>query len=148
MLRRFGDDLGSAQLMLGAQERIEEADGDRGCALGDELPRGLSHVIFAERDQHLAVGVHPFGDLCGAPQRYEWTGFAIERIDHVRAGRLRPAASLINGRETAGDDQSADGAFGFQKRIGGHRRAVHETVDLAWADIGCKYPFEGSHNGE
>ena len=144
--RLLGDDLGGAPLVIGTQERKQVADRDRGHAARHQPSCGGAHLGLGERGQDLAAEIHPLGDLLGQTLRHQHRRLDVERIDQVAAGRLGPAARLVDRPKAARDQEARGRALVLEQRIGGDRGAVREEPHFRRIDVLPKHLLERTHH--
>ena len=127
---RLAHRLADALLVLGVQEREQQADGD-GVDLGlaQRLDRRLE-ALLVERLE-LAVRPHPLADGEAAVARHERLGAALGEV--VERGQVL-ARELDQVAETLGGDERGARAAALEQRVGGDRHAVREGGHLIGVD--------------
>ena len=126
--------------MRGIAIGVQEADGDRLDAVGDQALRHRAHFGGVERRQHVAVAVHALRHLQPMAARHQRVGEAQEQVVDVVA---LLGAHLEDVAEAARGDQAEPRAAALDQGVGDQRRAVHHV-----ADVGKREPSRLQQFGE
>ena len=123
--------LAHALLVRGVEEREQEADGDRLRARGPDLFDQRGDFAFVERGDHVALRIHPLGDLEAAFARDDDRGGVLLEVVEVDAHR---AAQLQHVAVAAGPDEGAVGALLLEQGVGDDGGRVAEQRHGVGAD--------------
>ncbi len=120
-----------AALMRRVAVGVQEADRDGLDAGLGKTARGIAHLRFVQRRQHVARCVHPLVDFGAEFTRHRHGRFADAVVVQVRT---RLAADLQHIAKAARGDEPDARALAFDDEVGGHRGAVAHVRDLRWRD--------------
>ncbi len=139
----LGEDRADAELVLGVDVGVKEANGDRFDLLPPQDDRRLANRGLVERQQDLALGAEPLAHGDRPVARNERPGLlelrVVERGSHLTCD-LEQIAKAVGGDEAAACDVPLD------DRVGCDGRCVEHEADLGAVDlVACKRPLHGLH---
>ena len=118
--------LADAPLMRRIGVGVQQAHRHRLDLVGGEELGEARHLVLGQRNEHLAPGVHPLGDLEGQFARDERLRPMKEQIEGLDAVA---APDRIGVAEAARGDQRGASALLLQHRVDGDGRAVQDLVE-------------------
>ncbi len=123
---RLGDRRGRGLLVRRVGVGVQEDDGERLHARGDQLRRLRQQRRFVERDQRIALGVHALGHFEPEVARRQRVRLGDEDVVELV---FTLAADLQRVAKALGRDQAGDRALALDQRIGEQRSRVDGAVD-------------------
>ena len=115
------------------EERKKKADGNALDLFVSKRRDPLVEFVLVDLGDHVAVAIDAARHTQAQIAWYQRRGFIL--VDPVdQFGGTRETANLQNVAEVLVGDQGRLGAFSFDHRVGGNRRAVTDPVDLAGLD--------------
>ena len=112
---------------------VQEADGDRLDAFGDQALRDGAHLGGFERREHVAVAVHAFGHFQAMAARHQRIREVQEQVVDVVA---LLGAHLQDVAEAARGDQAEARAAALDQGVGDQRGAVDDVADVGERQAG------------
>ena len=104
---------------------MQEANGDRFCALLQQKMGGRADIVTTERGQLFTAIIHPAADFTAQIARHEGRRFLVDHVVDIGAVG---AADLQHIAKTFGGDQAGDDAFAFGEGVDDHRSAMNEEI--------------------